>query len=148
MGGSVGTSIYFNVFNTKLKVKLPELVGEAAVKAGLPMKSVKPLVKSMVLANFATVASTVPGVNHKVLQASILARQWAFAESLKYVWYTTIPFGILGSKFYPKIAKMKKAYCVQLTSAHVRCNTEHQEIHDESPCRCKSAKNRIETAGS
>lgn len=37
-----------------------------------------------------------------------MARQWAFADALKYVWYTTIPFGIISfiaCLFLPNIKK-------------------------------------------
>lgn len=79
------------------------------MKAGLQEKSIKPLIQAMVLANFATEAPKIPGVNQKVLDASILARQYSFADSLKYVWYTTIPFGIIGSELIPSTITQAKS---------------------------------------
>ena len=108
IGGSVGTSIYFNVFNTKVQKLFPTLVGGAAVKAGLPMKSLEPFVTAMAPYNYLALAPKVPGATQKIVAAATLARQLAYAEALKYVWYTTIPFGIISiiaCLFLPNIKK-------------------------------------------
>ncbi|KAH0845033.1 putative major facilitator superfamily transporter [Fonsecaea pedrosoi] len=92
-GGAIGYSIYYNIFASKLKSKLPTLVAEYAVKAGLPLTSA-PLFVETFLTNPAAV-TTVSGVTNVVIQAATLGVKWAYAESLKYVWYTSIPFGVL-----------------------------------------------------
>ena len=33
------------------------------------------------------------GVTPAVVQAAVIGSRWAYAESLKYVWYTSIAFG-------------------------------------------------------
>lgn len=96
LGGSVGTAIYYNIFNTKIKTNLPAYVGKAAVQAGLPQDSVVAFVTAITTPiTGAEDAQKVPGVTPQILQAGALAAEWAFNDSLKYVWYATIPFGII-----------------------------------------------------
>jgi len=84
VGGAIGYSIYFNIFSGKLKKLLPALVGEYAVKAGLPLASAELFVVTYLTAP-AEIAS-VPGVNAGVLAGALKGSQWAYAESLHYVW--------------------------------------------------------------
>ena len=86
LGGSVGTSIYFNIFNNKIKEQLPAQVLPVAVNGGLSQSNAVKLIQALALANYAEVAPTIPGVTPQVLEQAIYARQWAFANSLKYVW--------------------------------------------------------------
>lgn len=99
VGGSVGTAIYSNIFGTKLKRNLPKYVATYAVEAGLPLSSVATFVELFLLApqNLTSpVAPTeVPGLNAAVIHGATVGVRWAYAESLKYVWYTALPFGIL-----------------------------------------------------
>ena len=44
VGGSIGYSIYFNVFSSKLQQKLPVYVAEYAIKAGLPVAAAEEFV--------------------------------------------------------------------------------------------------------
>lgn len=97
LGGSVGTSVYFNVFNEKISKNLPALVEAAALKNNVPAKSILPLIEAMASPDYATLGAQVNGVTQAALSAAIYARQWAFADSLKYVWYTTIPFGVIST---------------------------------------------------
>jgi hypothetical protein len=85
LGGSVGTTIYFNIFNEKIEAKLPTYVAEAAVKAGLPMNEAMTFVLALLGPGGATDAEKVPGVTLTVLQAAGLATRWAYADSLSYV---------------------------------------------------------------
>ena len=108
VGGSIGTTIYFNVFHTKIAKLFPAMVGGAAIQAGLPKESLVPFVTAMNSPAFDMLAPQVPGANAAIVTAANMERQWAFAESLKYVWYTTIPFGIisvLACFFLPNIEK-------------------------------------------
>ena len=89
LGGSVGTSIYFNVFLNKIKTELPAQVLPVALKGGLSQSNAITLVQTLALANFEQLAPTIPGVTPQLLEKAIYARQWAYADSLKYVWYVT-----------------------------------------------------------
>lgn len=109
LGGSVGTAIYFNVFNTKITNELPKLVGEAAIKHGVSKQNAILLVKAMAAqADYAELGSQVPGVSNAALNAAIYARQWSYANSLKYVWYTTIPFGVISTLCCLALPNIKK----------------------------------------
>ncbi len=106
VGGSIGYAIYYNVFINKLTAKLPVLVGEYAVKAGLPLESAELFVGTY----FAAPANitSVPGVNAAVLHGAEVGARWAYAKSLKWVWITSIPFGIcaiIASCFIGNITK-------------------------------------------
>ena len=108
LGGSIGTAIYFNVFNNQIKKKLELLIEQAEANTGLPQTSYAPLIKAMVPANFATLVQQVPGVMPRVLEVATYARQWVFADALKYVWYTTIPFGVIGMLFCVFLPNIRK----------------------------------------
>lgn len=93
IGGSIGYSIYYNIFANKLKSKLPPIVAAAVVKAGLPLTSVYSFIGTLV--TNPKMLSEVPGVTPAVIEAATIATRWAYSESLKYVWYTSITFGVL-----------------------------------------------------
>ncbi|KAK3072083.1 hypothetical protein LTR53_007471 [Teratosphaeriaceae sp. CCFEE 6253] len=92
VGGAIGYSIYYNIFSGKIKKLLPALVAEYAIKAGLPLTSAELFVTTYLTAP--TEIAGVPGVNAQVLAGALEGTQWAYAESLHYVWYTSIAFGI------------------------------------------------------
>lgn len=107
LGGSIGTSIYFNVFLNKFTSNLPTYVGAAAVASGADME----LTTNLVLAYASQVpgaAAMVPGATQAMVAATQYASQVAYAESLKWVWYTTIPFGVVSCiccAFLPNIRR-------------------------------------------
>lgn len=107
LGGSIGTSIYFNVFFNKFKAYLPALVGAAAVKNGADQQMAVALVEAYA-SQVPGAAAMVPGVTDAMVAATQYQSQWAYAEALKYVWYTTIPFGVISCiccAFLPNIRK-------------------------------------------
>jgi len=106
IGGSIGFTIYYNIFVNKLTKAMPELVGEYAVKAGLPLNDATEFVTTFLTAP-ATIASA-PGYSPAVVEGATLGSRWAFAYALKYVWYASIPFGVLAfisCAFLPSIKK-------------------------------------------
>lgn len=95
IGGSIGTSIFFNIFFTKFSEFLPRNVAGAAMSAGV---SDPTILKALVVAYASQVpgaASMVQGVTAATVAATQYASQMAYAEALKYVWYATIPFGVV-----------------------------------------------------
>lgn len=93
VGGSIGFTIYYNIFINKLEAKLPAEIAAYAIQAGLPVADATEFVTTF-LTN-ATGLASVAGVNSTIIAAGALGSQWAFADSLKYVFYTSIPFGVL-----------------------------------------------------
>ena len=76
--------------------KLPKYVATAVVRAGLPAANAMDFVGALLgPGGGAESAAAVPGASQQVLQAAALATRWAFADSLAYVWYTTIAFGVI-----------------------------------------------------
>jgi hypothetical protein len=93
IGGSIGYSIYYNVFANKLNTKLPLLIGEFAVEAGLPLTSAEQFVVAILTAPNSV--GLVPGVTPAVIQAAEMGSRWAYSESLADVWYVSIAFGVV-----------------------------------------------------
>ncbi|KAK5685652.1 hypothetical protein LTR17_027036 [Elasticomyces elasticus] len=108
VGGAIGYSIYYNIFAGKLKVKLPALVAEYAIKAGLPLAQAELFVGTYLTAP--TEVSKIPGITAEILEGALTGSQWAYAESLRYVWYTSIAFGIcamIAAAFIPNTKKFQ-----------------------------------------
>jgi len=117
VGGSIGYAIYYNVFINKLTPKLPVYIGEYAVAAGLPLTSAKAFVGAYLLAP--ANLTEVPGVNEQILQAAAVGSRWAYADSLKYVWLSSISFGccaIIACLFIGNIGK----YMTSRVAARIR----------------------------
>jgi len=93
VGGSIGYSIYYNVFKNKLTTALPLKIGEFAVAAGLPPSNAVAFVGTYLTAP--ENITQVPGVTPAVLEGAIIGTRWAYSEALRYVWITSIPFGVL-----------------------------------------------------
>lgn len=106
LGGSIGYTIYYNIFVHKLTGILPTTVAEYAVKAGLAPEDAKVFVGTLLTAP--ANITTVPGFTPDILQAAEVGVRWAYSGALKYVWYASIPFGIvtiIAAAFLPSIKK-------------------------------------------
>ena len=106
VGGSIGYSIYYNVYSNKLKTKLPAYVAQRVIQAGLPVADAEDFVASFLTTP--AEAAKLPGVDAAIIQAATLGYRWAYADSLRYVWYTSIAFGSLAiilCLFMPSIRK-------------------------------------------
>lgn len=96
LGGSIGTAIFYNIFNTQFTDQLKTSVAQALVTAGLPAASVPAFLAAITSpVDPAGAAAQVPGANQQILEAGALAIRWAFANALKWVWVATIPFGVI-----------------------------------------------------
>jgi hypothetical protein len=93
IGGSIGYSIYFNIFQENLAQRLPTLVAKYSIEAGLPLSGLKEFVILFLTAPLD--AAMLPGVTGQVLAAATTGAQWAYAESLRYVWWTSLAIGCL-----------------------------------------------------
>ena len=79
--------------DSKLRVKLPAYVISYAINAGLPASEAGEFVGAFL--TLPASAGKLPYVTTDILQAANLGSRWAWADSLRYVWLATIPFGVL-----------------------------------------------------
>lgn len=86
VGGSIGYSIYYNIFAGKLSDRLPTYVGEWAVRAGLPLASAEAFVATFLTEPASLATQPIEGITPAVVEAATKGSQWAYAESLSYVW--------------------------------------------------------------
>ena len=93
IGGSIGFTIFYNVFISRLTTLLPLNVATYAVRAGLPLPSAQLFVEAYLLDP--KESSKLKGVTPAILEAAALGSRWAYSDSLAYVWYTSIAFGVL-----------------------------------------------------
>jgi hypothetical protein len=93
IGGGIGYAVYFNVFKNKLANNLPKYIAQFAIQAGLPVASAETFVLTWLGAP--DQISTVPGVTPAIIQGAVIGQRWGYAESLKWVWITSIPFGVI-----------------------------------------------------
>ena len=106
LGGSIGYTIYLAVFTNKLTVNLPSIVAGYVTDAGLAKEDLESFVTTFLTAP--ANITTAPGYSPAIAQAATLGSKWAYSESLKWVWYVSIPFGVLAiiaCAFIPPIKK-------------------------------------------
>ncbi|KAF1352677.1 hypothetical protein EJ07DRAFT_168801 [Lizonia empirigonia] len=95
VGGSIGYSIYYNIFATKLEQNLPKYAAEYAIKAGLPVTSAVEFVTIFLTAPATLETTQIEGATPAVIAGATKGVQWAYSQSLRYVWVSFIRlFGI------------------------------------------------------
>lgn len=69
------------------------MVAQYVAEAGLATANIETFVTTFLTmpANI----TTAPGYTAEIGAAAVMGSRWAYAESLKWVWYVSIPFGIL-----------------------------------------------------
>lgn len=87
VGGAIGYSIYYNIFIGKLTKKLPALIFEYAVLAGLggTYAEITTFIKTFIADPAA--AAELPDITPGILRGALTGSEWAYAQSLQYVWY-------------------------------------------------------------
>lgn len=93
VGGSIGYTIYYNIFSNKIKSGLPQKIAQYAMGAGISAADATDFV-GIFLTTPANITSA-PGYSSAIVEAATIGSRWAYADALKYVWYTSIPFGCL-----------------------------------------------------
>ena len=116
IGGSIGYAIYYNVFVNRLTTRLPAFIAQWAVEAGLPIAQAETFVVTYLTAP-AELAS-LPGVTPEMIYAGSIGSRWAYADSLKYVWLSSIAFGICAIIACIFLGNIKK-YMTNRIAAHV-----------------------------
>lgn len=93
IGGAIGFTIYNAIFTDKLTTALPATIAEYAIQAGLDPAEATTFVTAAI--SDPAAAQAMPGVTPDILAAATLGTRWAYANSLPYVWYSSIPFGVV-----------------------------------------------------
>ncbi|KAL4861575.1 hypothetical protein BDV12DRAFT_190985 [Aspergillus spectabilis] len=94
LGGSIGVVIFGQIFQSKLKIKLPEAVSKAAIASGLGQDEISKFLQSFEHAS-QEVLMEIPGVTQEVILAARSAGEQAYADSYRFIWYSLIPFAVL-----------------------------------------------------
>ena len=94
LAGAVFSAIYAAAFERRLTKNLPNLVAEAAIKAGLPKTDVPALISALSVGDIAAL-STIKGISPSIIAAGTLALQQAYADAIRIVYIIGAPFGIL-----------------------------------------------------
>ncbi|OAL39674.1 hypothetical protein AYO20_01071 [Fonsecaea nubica] len=95
IGGSAGTAIYTTALTSKASVYIPQMVTAAATQAGLPLDSVPLLLGLLTGATPGQTLASIPGITTEIFQLAYSAFQDAYQHAFRYVFYTSIPFGIV-----------------------------------------------------
>ncbi|KIX08868.1 uncharacterized protein Z518_03525 [Rhinocladiella mackenziei CBS 650.93] len=106
-GGSVATSVFTTIFTGRAAEFVPEDVSAAAAAAGLPSSSIPALLSILTGATPNISPTSVPGLTSEIMQVSQVALKKAYIRSFRYVWYSSIPFGV--------VALVAAAYTKDLT---------------------------------
>ena len=95
MGGSVGTAIYSTIFQSKAATLLPARVAAVALAGGMPASSLPAFIGVLTGAVSGTPITDVPGATPEIIQASTVAVKEAYLQAFRWVWITSIAFGIV-----------------------------------------------------
>ena len=133
VGATVFTAIYAASFGDRFKTKLPAYVAEAALKAGLPLTSVKPFVEALA-ANNLPALSKIAGVNPTIIGAGVVALKQAFADSIRVVYIIAAPFGLVACIACLFLGDMKKTmdYRVDAPLEEMKAKIHHNEKYGGS----------------
>ncbi|KAI9813548.1 MAG: hypothetical protein M1832_006279 [Thelocarpon impressellum] len=110
LGGAIGYTTYFNVFINKFVPNAKHFIGGAMMEMGI--KNAKHIAHAIEITGESLLPElrNIPGIagNETRYQIVVAAGQMAYAESYKYVYYTSIAFGcvsIIASCFLGDISK-------------------------------------------
>jgi len=115
------TSIYSAVVTRKLGSYIPSYVATAAVKAGLPAKSVPAFVEALAASQTEQLAK-IPGVSPAIIQAGVSALKQAYADAIRYVFIIAVPFVLVATVLCWWLGDLSK-----IMSYHVEAPVE--ELH-------------------
>lgn len=143
LGGALAQAVYTTILTNKLTTEIPSHVSAAALKAGLPVKSLPALFEALA-AESAAAFKAVPGISVTIIEAVEYAEVQAYVQSFKYVYYACIAFGCVGFITALFITKnvdkemtsfvAKKLEGVAAAEVHFeKGHTENVETVDEHP---------------
>ncbi|KAH0841486.1 hypothetical protein AYO21_07079 [Fonsecaea monophora] len=124
MGGSAGSAIYLTIFQDRSAALVPEYVSAAAIEAGLPEDSLPELLGVLTGVVTDVPLTSIPGVTSTILESSALALKKAYLASFRYVWLTSIPFGVIA--FFCAVATKDLSH-------HLTKKVAQHMTYDEKP---------------
>lgn len=92
LSATVFIAIYRAALTTRLDKYIPDYIGAAAVKAGLPQSSLKEFIGALA-GDDATALSGIPGVTPTIINAGVAALKQAYTDGLRVVYMIAAPFG-------------------------------------------------------
>lgn len=97
IGGSIGYCVYYNVFINKFIPNATLYIGTAMYELGITNKTYIVEAIQYTGASLLPLLHTIPGIglNETAYNAVVLAGQEAYAQSYKYVYYTSTAFGAI-----------------------------------------------------
>ncbi|KAH7394196.1 putative siderophore iron transporter [Phaeosphaeria sp. MPI-PUGE-AT-0046c] len=94
IAATVFTAIFIAAFTTRVSVKVPVYVSTAVLEAGLPSTSVDQFMTAFT-AKDQEVLAQITGITPEIITVAAAALKQAFADSIRVVYFITIPFGIV-----------------------------------------------------
>lgn len=125
---TVFTAIYVAAFTTRIGNKIPAYVPAAVLQAGLPESSVESFMLAFMAKDEEGLARIV-GLTPEVIIAAAAALKQAFADSIRVVFFITIPFGVVACVGCVFLGDMKETmnYHVDAPLEKLRAKHEHVE---------------------
>ena len=127
VGATVFTSIYAATLTKNLTSKIPKYVAEAAAKAGLPASSIPAFVAAIASKNQANL-SAVPGVTSAIIQKGFAALQQAYADSLRTIFITGAPFGLLACALCFLLCSYKNMMSYRVEAPVEALHVKHHDV--------------------
>ncbi|KAF3309630.1 hypothetical protein TWF173_010719 [Orbilia oligospora] len=93
-GGSIGITIFEQIFSSKEKDILPGKISTAVLDAGLPSGSLEEFLIGSEH-GITSALLNIPGVSPVVLEAGSSAMVQGLADSYRFIWYSLIPFAFV-----------------------------------------------------
>lgn len=125
LGGAVGSTILFTIFDNKAATAVPQHVAAAATQLGYPVSKVPGLLGALSSGN----SSELANVPSNVLLAAVDALKWGYNSAFVVTWLATIPFGVLALLFGVFIRDPSPYFT---THVAVKTGDEKQGKHHQS----------------
>jgi len=130
-GGSVGTVIFQQIYEHKVKQILPKKVVPAVLKAGLPQTSLPALLEAFAAQSEALIAQ-VPGFSPAVYSALTKSAAKAYADSFRYIWYSLLAFACACTilSFFLESTSASMTHEVAAQVEHTHGHLGHHKTHE------------------
>lgn len=131
IGSTVFTAIYLANFQSRLRKNIPGHISKAVLSAGLPAKSLGPVIGALSSHN-ATALSLIPGVTPLIAEVGNAALKQAFADSLRIVYIIASAVGAascIGCVFMGNLRKtMGYRVDAPLEELHAKGSKHHHNL--------------------